>query len=331
MGDRAIRLGLVGFGEFGRAYADTIRNLADANLFAVIDTNRSALDSARDNLPGVFIGENLDEAVRQNDVDAWVVACSTKAHVECARICLDAGKPVLLEKPIAGDLKEAMALESVVVRSDAQLMMGHIVLFNSEFRQLQSEAQRRGSIRFIDAVRHRPVETMAAYPGETPFHLTMVHDLYCVLAMMDRAEPISINATVRRGQDGSIDTAIAQLSFPNGCLVSLTASFLTPEGMPRDGFDRMEVFGEGWAARIRANPRPIEVWDDRARYPMTLELGAELDVGQENRVLGDGMLSAQIRHFCSVVRGDSEVPVGATFGDAIQVQQWIEKLTKTIK
>ena len=69
------------------------------------------------------------------------------------------------------------------------LMAGHIVLFNSEFRQLLHEARQRGPLTFIDCVRHRPVTTMQVFPGESPFHLTMVHDLYCILALMNRAEP----------------------------------------------------------------------------------------------------------------------------------------------
>ena len=64
-----------------------------------------------------------------------------------------------------------------------------------------------------------------------------------------------------------------------------------------DGVGRLrpaEVFGEGWAARVEPNPRPLQVWDDRARWPMALEIRA-----------GDGppagMLAEELRCFCRVV------------------------------
>ena len=95
--------------------------------------------------------------------------------------------------------------------------------------------------------------------------------------------------------------------------------FLTPAGMPGDGFDRMEVFGQGWMARIRANPRPFEVWDEKARWPMALEI-------RSDRAAPSGMMAEELRCFCRVVRAEQAVPIGATYHDAIQVQGWLDQL-----
>jgi hypothetical protein len=81
----------------------------------------------------------------------------------------------------------------------------------------------------------------------------------------------------------------------------------------------MEVFGDGWSARIEPNPRPITVWDDQARWPMPLEILTD-------GVVASGMMAEELRCFCRVVRGDEPVPVGATFTDAMQVQGWLDKL-----
>ena len=89
--------------------------------------------------------------------------------------------------------------------------------------------------------------------------------------------------------------------------------------MPPRGFDRMEVFGNGWGARISPNPRPIEVWDEQARWPMPLEIRA--DIGGPS-----GMMAEELRCFCRVVRGLETVPIGATFADALQVQRWMDQL-----
>jgi predicted dehydrogenase len=156
------------------------------------------------------------------------------------------------------------------------------------------------------------------YPGETPLLLTMVHDLYCVAALMKGAEPVHVAAQTHFTESGVCDLALAQLSWASGTVASLVASFMTPRGMPPDGFDRIEVFGQGWAARARPNPRPIELWDDAARWPMPLEIR-----GGENP---SGMLAEELRTFCRVVRGTEPVPAGATYSDAIQVQRWLEQL-----
>jgi hypothetical protein len=89
--------------------------------------------------------------------------------------------------------------------------------------------------------------------------------------------------------------------------------------MPPRGFDRTEVFGDGWSARITPNPRPIEVWAEVASWPLALEIRT----GSSDPT---GMMAEELRCFCRVVRGQQPVPIGTTYGDAIQVQQWMDKL-----
>ena len=57
----------------------------------------------------------------------------------------------------------------------------------------------------------RPAKHADDYPGETPFHLTMVHDLYCVQSLVDGKDPTHINAQAHYNQKGSMDLALAQL------------------------------------------------------------------------------------------------------------------------
>jgi predicted dehydrogenase len=202
-------------------------------------------------------------------------------------------------------------------------MLGHIVLFNSEFQQLREEAARRGPIAFIDAVRHRPATIVAAFPGENPLHAAMVHDLYCAQALVNRAEPVSFDAWYHRTPKGEVDLATARLVWPGGAIGSFTASYLTPAGMPPRGFDRLELFSEGggWCARIEPNPRPLEVWTDRAAWPLALEI-------RTGEFGPTGMMAEEQRCFYRVVRGEQPVPVGATYADALQVQTWMEKLAE---
>src|SRR5207244_3790793 len=110
--------------------------------------------------------------------------------------------------------------------------------------------------------------------GENPLHATMVHDLYATQVLVDQLEPAHFSAQYHRTQDGEIDLALAQLEWEHGPVASFAASYLTPAGMPSRGFDRTEIFGVGWAARISPNPRPIEVWGTQAEWPMPLEIRA---------------------------------------------------------
>ncbi|MHC4876379.1 MAG: Gfo/Idh/MocA family protein [Planctomycetota bacterium] len=316
----SVRTAVVGLGRFGRLHSLTLAGLAEADLVGVVARREESLDAISAELPGVPGWTSLERAIDECDAEAWVVACTTAAHVEVTRALLQAGKTVLLEKPISESLEEARSLVPLVREDSSNLMIGHIVLFNSEFRQLQQEVQQRGSIAYIDCVRHRPASIVRDFRGENPLHAAMVHDLYVAQALLNRAEPSDFNCQYHRTASGNIDLAHARLSWPDGALASFAASYLTPAGMPPRGFDRMEVFGDGWAARLEPNPRAIEVWDDdRASWPMALEIRTDASGPT-------GMMAEELRCFCRVARGVEPVPVGATYFDALQVQEWLDRL-----
>ena len=314
-----VKIGVVGMGGFGTLHALTLAGLAESELVAVVARRQASLDAFDEKLPGVPGWLDLDQAIDESGAEAWVIASSTSSHIPNVSSILKAGKHALLEKPIADNLKDAEAIAGLVKDKSSNLMLGHILLFNSEFRQLMSEVQQRGPVRYISSVRHRPGTILDLYPGETPFHLLMTHDLYAVLALVNRAEPQRFTAQVRRTAKGEIDLALVQLQWEEGIIASLEASFMTTPGMAGDGFDRMEVFGEKWVSRLSPNPRPIEVWDDKALWPMPLEIRAD-PAGPS------GMMAEELRCFCRVVRGIEPSPVGATYGDAIQVPRWLDRL-----
>ena len=314
-----VKIGVIGLGRFGRLHSLTLAGLAEADLVGLVARRQTSLDALAEELPEVPGWTNLEQAISESDAEAWIVACTTASHVSVTKALLEAGKTVLLEKPIANNLSDAESLRPLVRDDASNLMIGHIVLFNSEYQQLRDEAAGRGAIAYINCVRHRPASIVEDFAGENPLHAAMVHDLYATQVLVDRAEPIHFSAQYHRTARGEVDLALAQLKWEHGPVASFAASYLTPSGMPPRGIDYTEVFGEGWSARIVPNPRPIEVWSDHAEWPLALEIRA----GASGAT---GMMAEELRCFCRVVRGLQEVPIGATYADAIQVQRWMDKL-----
>jgi len=314
-----VKVGVVGLGRFGRLHSLTLAGLAESDLVAVVARRQESVDALVSEIPGTSGWTNLEQAIAESDAEAWVVACTTSEHIPVTRALLDAGKSVLLEKPIADNLSDAEGLEPLVRDDSSNLMIGHILLFNSEFQQLREEASQRGAISYIDCIRHRPASIVKDFAGENPLHAAMVHDLYSVQVLVDCQEPSRFSAQYHRTGDGQIDLALAQLQWSDGPVASFAASYLTPEGMAPRGIDRTEVYGDGWASRIEPNPRPIEVWSDQAEWPMALEIRANADGAT-------GMMAEELRCFCRVVRGIQSVPTGATYRDALQIQRWMDQL-----
>lgn len=314
-----VKIGVVGLGNFGRQHALTVAGIAEAELVGVVARRQASLDAFSEQLPGIPGWLDLSRALAESDAEAWVVASSTPTHVAITKQLLEAGKTVLLEKPLAVTLADAETLAPLVQADSRNLMLAHIVLFNTEFLQLRDEVRRRGSLSHIHCVRHRPAVNLEKFPGENPMVLTMVHDLYAVQSLVNRAEPVQFTSQAHTSPKGECDLVLAQLRFADGMLAAFVASFMTPAGMAPNGYDRMEVFGSGWMGRIEPNPRPIAIWDDKARWPLPLEIRADPSGPT-------GMMAAELRCFCRVVRRMEPVPVGATYADAMQVQRWMDRL-----
>src|SRR5262245_58921612 len=141
-----VKIGVVGLGRFGRLHALTLARLAEAQLAGLVARRQASLDRLSTELHSVRGWTSLEQAIEESDAEAWVVACSTSAHVPVSSALLKAGKSVLLEKPVAESLQEAKSLAPLVRTDSSNLMLGHIVLFNSEFQQLREETARRGTI-----------------------------------------------------------------------------------------------------------------------------------------------------------------------------------------
>ncbi len=337
-----IRIGVVGLGRFGLLHSRTLAALDEFELVAVVARREESLAAAQPFLPGVPGFLRLEQALAETAPEAWVVACSTSQHLAVTRRLLESGGRVLLEKPIAESLAEARQLADLVEPGSSRLMLGHIVLFNSEFAELLPLVRRRGPLAYVQAVRHRPATIVRQFPGENPLVAAMVHDLYCVQALVSQPaheersisghtsstsapDPVSYSAAYHRTPEGEIDLASARLVFPGGLVADFTASYLTPPGMAPRGYDRLELFGSGWSARCEPNPRPLQVWGDKAEWPLALEIRAGGALAGE-ATPPTGMLAEELRCFARVVRDRQPIPRGATYHDGLQVQDWIERL-----
>ena len=319
-----VRIGVLGAGYFGTLHALTVNSLSEAQLCAIVESSPYALSQLPASLQEIPQFSDLISALDSTSVDAWIVASSTASHVCLAQQLLQADVFVLLEKPIAPSLAEAETLQALNASRLGRLMLGHILLFNSEFRELQYQCQQRGGFDYASCYRMRPTSNASHYPGENPYFLTMVHDLYCVQSLVNAEEPQKFQTQQHRNSAGVMDLALAQLSWSSGQIATFAAGFLTPDSMSHEGFDRMEIYGTGWMGRISPNPRPFEIWDQGYHPPMTLEM-------QTRSQPFTGMLTEELRCFCRVVRGEEEIPKGARYADGLQVMRWIDLLVHRIE
>ncbi len=131
---KTINCGICGYGGMGRFHAEKISQTEGFNLIAVCDINSENLELARreyPNLKGYFI--NLEEMLAIQDLELVFVVVPHNAHREVVIRCLDAGKNVVLEKPMSITVEEANAMISKANETGLMLSVFHNRRWDSDY------------------------------------------------------------------------------------------------------------------------------------------------------------------------------------------------------
>jgi predicted dehydrogenase len=246
-------------------------------LAAVVDINRPRAEeiAAAHGTRALFDARQLD-----GQVDAVTIAVPTEAHAAIALRFLDAGIPVLVEKPIARTVTEADALIAAANRGGAALAVGHTERFNPAVAAARKVL---ADPRFIE------VHRLGAFPErsldiDVVFDL-MIHDLDIALSLVN-AKVESIDAVGVPVLTGRVDIANARLRFANGCIANITASRIS-----RDRVRKIRFFQPSAYVSVDYAAQKLEVWRlVKGPGPLPAIEGGEIEVATEEplkRELGD--------------------------------------------
>jgi myo-inositol 2-dehydrogenase/D-chiro-inositol 1-dehydrogenase len=119
-----MRIGLVGYGAWGRVHAGAIARIPGLALAAVVCGSDVSARAAAAELPGVAVYRDPDALLRDRTIDLVDIVVPNDLHAEMALAALDAGKHVLLEKPMATTLADAERVVSAAERSGHYLGVG---------------------------------------------------------------------------------------------------------------------------------------------------------------------------------------------------------------
>jgi myo-inositol 2-dehydrogenase/D-chiro-inositol 1-dehydrogenase len=119
-----MRIGLVGYGAWGRMHVGAIARIPGLSLSAVLCGSDASAGAAAVDLPDVAVYRDLDALLRDPAVDLVDIVAPNNLHAAMAVAALSAGKHVLLEKPMATTLAEAERLVAAAERSDRYVGIG---------------------------------------------------------------------------------------------------------------------------------------------------------------------------------------------------------------
>ena len=220
-----IRVAVLGAGEWGPNLIRNFHNKQTSEVVWIIDRDAARLAEVQARFPDVQVSEEPARAFSDPAVDAVVVATPTSTHFTLAQQALQHSKHVLVEKPLTTKVKQGLGLLELATSQQLVLMVGHVFVYNPGIRKVKEylDAGHLGKMYYMSMVRTNlgPIrlDVNAAWD-------LAAHDLSIVNYWLE-AEPLSVSAIGGTWINQGIEDAVfATLTYPQGVLVNLHASWL---------------------------------------------------------------------------------------------------------
>lgn len=310
-----LSVGVVGTGWCGgiRAVACARSPLVDSLYLAEIRPERLAEVVS---LTGsVKSTEDWTELVANPAIDTIMVSATPETlHHPMAKAALEAGKHVLLEKPIALTLDEADELITLAEERNLKFTIGYSQRFNSKQAMIKRAVDdgTLGTVTSILLSRHITRSLGAKISARTPLSpaaMEATHDLDFAFWCLGDRRPVRVYSQnawgVRRETLGSPDTQYVVVTMDDGVVVTVGAGMSLPPGYPNQSTTWMEVLGTDGAILADASHRDIvlNTVADGVRFPLSTMPGEYVD-----HVFA-GPMERETTHFLEAVAYDRPVMV----------------------
>jgi UDP-N-acetylglucosamine 3-dehydrogenase len=228
IGDRAVRVGLAGLGSMGRNHLRVLGSLPNALLSAVADPVPDALDAAVAQAGCQGFAEPL-AMIAEADLDAVIIAAPTTAHLALALAAVDRGVAILVEKPLAATVDEALRIVQAGRATGVPIQVGHVERFNPAVIEL-GRLLERGWLSTVYAITSRRAGPFPARIRDVGVTIDLATHDVDILSWIAGERPTRVYAeTAQRIHATHEDLLFGLLQFPSGAVGMLDVNWLTPD------------------------------------------------------------------------------------------------------
>lgn len=279
MAQKKVRVGIIGAGGFiGSGHLHRIATAVDGAVpTAVYDVKREKLEAHAERY-GVRICDSADELISSEDVDAVIVASWDATHAELTGKCIDAGKPVLCEKPLATTLEDCRAVVEAEKKSGKSLVqVGFMRRFDPDYIRIKEiiKSGELGAPIMAHCISRTP-RIASGFTDSMQVTNIAIHEIDVMRWLLD--EPIVKGQMIYGrptgfAEEGLHDPQLALMWSESGCLIDVECAANSYYGYEI----QCEIVCEKGTIRLPDPPAPIvrsrlqcatEVMDDWSqRFP----------------------------------------------------------------
>jgi len=222
-----LNVALIGYGYWGPNLARNLHQLPGCTFAACCDLDATRLEKVAALYPGLHTTTDIDSLFADAGIDGVVIATPARSHYGLVKRALEAGKHVLVEKPIAMSSVETETLIALAEEQERVLMVGHTFEFNPAVLKIKSliDSGAIGEVYYLYSTRvnlGRVQQDLNALWSIAP------HDI-SIMNFLLESMPVEVSARGARYLSGKVeDVVFANLEYPNGVIAHIHASWLDP-------------------------------------------------------------------------------------------------------
>jgi predicted dehydrogenase len=261
------RIGVIGYGYWGPNLVRNFFEVPDATVTMVADLNDTRLELVRRRYPSVEVTRDFQYLIEHPDVDAVAIATPVSTHFHLALQALQAGKHVIVEKPLTASTDDAARLIEEADRRRLTLMVDHTFVYTGAVRRIRQmiEQGALGTLYYYDSTRIN----LGLFQQDIDVIWDLaVHDLSILDYLVPEA-PIMVSATGGNHVGGAVENiAYVTLLYNSPFIAHLNVNWLSPVKVRRTligGSKQMVVYDD-----IEASEK-IKIYDKG----VTVKNGAE--------------------------------------------------------
>jgi predicted dehydrogenase len=310
-------VGFVGAGDISVLHAAAVARCPGAKLVGLWNRNQ---ERAKERAAQFGCRNYASPADLVNDpnIDAVFVLTNLETHLEYTKLALDAGKHVLVEKPVGMSVGEIEQMKAAAARHDLVCMPGHNYVYEAGMVRTRELAAAGDLGRIVSAYVmyniHHPEEVAKRYPGVVRQILT--HHSYILLYLVGKpVELCAMKATLHYREYEAEDIAMVQMRLANGALAHFCASFAADDHAADPWTVMVKVIGTAGSTRYS--------------YRDHVEIKPGL-VHSQTYTAYQGSITNEVRHFLVDCLRMGGQPL-STLDDAITAQRMIEAAEASIQ
>ncbi|CAI8358274.1 MAG: scyllo-inositol 2-dehydrogenase (NAD(+)) [Flavobacterium sp. SCGC AAA160-P02] len=228
-----LKVGVLGAGHLGKIHLKLLQQSNKYELVGFYDPSEENTKKVSNEFSYRSFN-TIDELI--DAVDVVDIVTPTLSHFECAKLSIDKGCHIFIEKPITNTVQEAEAILTLASQKNIKGQVGHVERFNPAFTAVKDMIS---SPMFIES--HRLAE-FNPRGTDVPVVLDlMIHDIDIILSVV-KSTVKNIHASGVSVISNTPDIANARIEFENGCVANLTASRISMKNMRKSRFFQKDAY-----------------------------------------------------------------------------------------